>query len=209
MSRSFTQVPPDSTGDKLAMRSYVAGADTLHSQGVHFDGLPTYRSVTANQTPANSKWHTYLLNNAGSAQSLIILGLRYVNLQTGAVTGVVNQFDVRRATGASPTGGAAITPVQMNTADPALANVTAYGGATGGVTDGSVLESVIVSSEEQTAAVGNIDRLLQLFPYIMAPQNGWGRPLILRPGEGMGVKQNGTGTVGAFQWIIDFAMEPD
>ena len=43
MSRTFTQVPPDSTGDKLAMRSYVVGADTLHSQGIHFDGLPTFR----------------------------------------------------------------------------------------------------------------------------------------------------------------------
>ena len=34
MSRTFTQVPPDSTGDKLAMRSYTAGADVLHSQAL-------------------------------------------------------------------------------------------------------------------------------------------------------------------------------
>lgn len=207
MSRTFTQVPPDSTGDKLAMRSYTAGADVLHSQGIFVDGLPTYRAVSANQTPANSKYHIYLLNNAASAQSVIILRAFYINLTVTAVTGVVNQFDIRRATGASPTGGAAITPVAANSADPALANVTAYGGATGGLVDGSVLQSLVISSEEQTAAVGNFDRFTHGFPFLDIPRGG--RPMVLRPGEGLGVKQNGTGTVGAFQWVIDFMVEPD
>lgn len=207
MTRTFTQVPPDSTGDKLSMRSYVVGADTLHSQGVYFDGLPTYRLLTANQTPANSKYHFYLLNNAASGQSLYILRAYYVNLAVSAVTGVVNQFDVRRATGASPTGGAAITALALNTADPAIANVTLHGGATGGVTDGSVIESFVISSEEQTAAVGNFDRFAHGFPFLQQPVGS--RPWTLRPGEGIGVKQNGAGTVGTFQWIVDFAVEPD
>jgi hypothetical protein len=207
MSRTFTQVPPDSTGDKLAMRSYVAGADTLHSQGVHFDGLPTYRAVSADQTPANSKYHIYLLNNAASAQSVYILRLFYMNVGVTAVTGVVNRFDVRRATGASPAGGAAITPVAANSADPALANVTAYGGATSGLVDGSIVLSTILSSEEHTAAVGNFDRFTSGYPLIDVPP--YGRPMVLRPGEGIGVKQNGAGTVGAFQWVIDFMVESD
>lgn len=209
MTATFTQVPPDSTGDKLRMRSYTAGADVVHSQGVYFDGLPTYRAISADQTPANSKYHIYLLNNSGSAQSVIILGVFYVNLTVAAVTGVVNRFDIRRATGASPTGGASITPVAANSADPALANVTAYGGATGGVTDGSIVNSAVLSSEEHTAAVGNFDRFSHSFPFLVPPPFGWGRPMILRPAEGLGVKQNGAGTVGSFQWIIDFAVEPD
>jgi hypothetical protein len=209
MARTFTQVPPDSTGDKLDMRSYSVGADVLHSQGVHFGGLPTFRATSANIVPANSKYHIYLLNQAASGQGIIILGLWYVNLQTGAVTGVVNQFDIRKATGATPTGGAAITPAPFNSADPALTGVTAYGGATGGVTDGTVLQSMVISSEEQTAAVGNFDRFTHGFPFLAPSQSSYGRPLVLRPGEGLGVKQNGAGTVGALQWIIDFAVELD
>lgn len=208
MSRTYTQVPPDSTGDKLAMRSYTQGADTVHEQGVYMPGLPTYRSVSADITPANSKWHTYLFNQSGSAQSLIILGVRYYNNVT-AVTGVVNRYDIRRSASTTPTGGASITPIAHNSADPALANVTAYGGATGGITDGSIVESIAVSSEEHTATVADVDRLLQQFPMLAPGPIGWARPMILRPGEGLGVKQNGTGTVGSLQWIIDFAVEAD
>lgn len=208
MTRSFTQVPPDSTGDKLAMQTYAQGADTVSVQGVYIPGLPTYRAVTADITPANSKYHCYLLNNTGSAQSLIILGVQYVSTGVTAVTGVVNRFDIRRATGASPTGGASITPIAANSADAALANVTAYGGATGGLVDGSILQSLVISSEENTAAVGNFDRFTHGFPFLTPPPAP-GRPMILRPGEGFGVKQNGTGTVGTFQWIIDFAIEAD
>jgi hypothetical protein len=208
MSKSFTAVPPDSTGDRLKMRTYLdGGLGEVSSQGVYFDALPTYRAVSANQTPANSKWHIYLLNNTGSNQAVIILRAFYINLGTAAVTGVVNQFDVRRGTGATPTGGAAITPVAFNTADTGLLGVTAYGGATGGVTDGAVLQSMILSSEEQTASVGNFDRFTSNFPFLDTPLGG--RPFTLRPGEGFGVKQNGTGTVGTFQWVVDFMVDPD
>ena len=39
MTKTYTQVPPDSTGDKLDMMSFPRGADTVHSQGVYFAGL--------------------------------------------------------------------------------------------------------------------------------------------------------------------------
>lgn len=125
------------------------------------------------------------------------------------VTGVVNRFDIRRATGTTPAGGAAITPIANNSADPALSGVTAYGGATSGITDGSIVESIAVSSEEHTATVADIDRVLQQIPMLAPHKGGWSRPMILRPGEGLGVKQNGAGTVGSLQWIIDFAVELD
>jgi hypothetical protein len=207
MARSFTQVPPDSTGDKLTMQTFTVASDTFHTQGVYLPGLPTYRSVTADITPANSKWHTYLFNASGSAQSVYILGIRYYNNVT-AVTGVVNRFDIRRSASTTPTGGASITPIAHNSADPALANVTAYGGATGGITDGSIVESIAVSSEEHTATTADVDRLLQQMP-MLSPLYPWGRPMTLRPGEGIGVKQNGAGTVGTLQWIVDFAVEAD
>ena len=207
MARSFTQVPPDSTGDKLTMQTFVVASDTFHTQGVYMPGLPTYRAVSADITPANSKYHIYVLNNTGSAQSVYILGVRYYNNVT-AVTGVVNRFDIRRSASTTPTGGASITAITHNSADPALANVTLYGGATGGITDGSIVESIAVSSEEHVATTADIDRLLQQTP-MLAPMYPWGRPMVLRPGEGIGVKQNGAGTVGSLQWIVDFAVEAD
>jgi len=208
VARGYTQVPPDSTGDKLTMQKFTVGADEFHTQGVYLPGLPTFRAVTADIVPANSKYHVYLLNQAASGQSVYILGVRYFNNVT-AVTGVVNRYDIRRATGASPTGGAAITPIAANSADPALTGVTAYGGATGGVTDGSIVESIAVSTEEHTATVADIDRLLQQTPMLAPSPSGWGRPMTLRPGEGIGVKQNGAGAVGTLQWIVDFAVESD
>ena len=207
MARSFTQVPPDSTGDKLTMQTFTVASDTFHTQGVYLPGLPTYRAVSADITPANSKWHTYLFNQSGSNQSVHVLSIRYFNNVT-AVTGVVNRFDIRRSASTTPTGGASITPIAHNSADPALANVTAYGGATGGITDGSIVESIAVSTEEHTATVADVDRLLQQMP-MLAPAYPWGRPMTLRPGEGIGVKQNGAGTVGTLQWIVDFCVEAD
>lgn len=208
MARSFTQVPPDSTGDKLAMQTLVQGSDTVHAQGIFAPGLATFRAVTADITPANSKYHTYLYNQAGTDQSIIILSVAYIPVNVTAVTGVVNRFDIRRATGTTPAGGAAIAPITANSADAALSGVTAYGGATSGIVDGSIVQSTVVSSEEHTAAVGNFDRFTHAFP-LLEPPAAPGRPMVLRPGEGIGVKQNGAGTVGAFQWIIDFAVEAD
>lgn len=209
MTRSFTQVPPDSTGDKLAMRTQVVGADTVSEQGVFEMGLPTYRMVVDGVVPAANKYHWYLLNNAASGQSIRILRVSHVNLAVAAVTGVVNRFDLRRATGATPTGGSANTPLAMNTADPALANVTAYSGATGGITDGSILHPLILSSEEHTALTTDVDRITeQLGIPLPGPMNG-GRHLTLRPAEGVGVKQVGAGAVSTFAWIIDFAVEAD
>ena len=209
MARSFTQVPPDSTGDKLTMQTFTVASDTFHTQGVYNPGLPTHRAVSADQTPANNKYHIYLLNNSGSGQTVFILSVRYRVINPTAVTGVINRFDFRRATGATPTGGAAITTVAHNSADPALANVTTYGGATAGVTDGSLLESMLISSEEGTAVPTNTMQVVDQLPGLFVPLSPWGRPHALRPAEGFGVKQNGAGTVNTFQWIIDFCVDAD
>lgn len=206
MARTFTQVPPDSTGDKLAMRAYTAGADILHSQGVHFDGLPTYRLLCESGAPAANKYHICLHNNAGSAQTLYLLGLYAINLQTGAVTGVINRFNFRRVTGV-PTL-TAIVPLAYNSAGPALANVTAGHTVTAGLTDSSILQPLILSSEEQTAVPANTSQHLQ-FLNLLPAASSHGRPWALRPGEGVAVRQQDAGTVGSFAWIIDFSVESD
>lgn len=206
MTRTFTAVPPDSTGDKLAMRSYTVGADLMHSQGVYFDGLPTFRLFTDSIVPAANKYHIYLGNNAGSAQTLFLVGAYALNLQTAAITGVINRFNMRRVTG-TPTL-TAVTPYAFNSADGALAGVTAGHTATAGLSDSTIVQPFVLSSEENTASPLNTTPFLHhtnLLPAI----NAYSRPMALRPGEAMAIKQVDAGAVGALSWIFDFAVEPD
>jgi hypothetical protein len=206
MSRTFTQVPPDSTGDKLAMRSYVEGSDTKHSQGVYFDGLPTFRLLCPAIVPAANKYHIVLRNNTGSAQTLWLLGLYAINDSVTGVTGVINQFNFRRVTG-TPTL-TSVTPYAFNSADTALANVTSGHTATAGLSDSTIILPLVLSSEENTAVPTNTGMFLHHMNLLPA-LHPHGRPLALRPDEAVAVKQIGAGTVGALSWILDFAVEPD
>jgi hypothetical protein len=206
MSRTFTQVPPDSTGDKLAMRSYVEGSDTKHSQGVYFDGLPTFRLLCPAIVPAANKYHIVLRNNTGSAQTLWLLGLYAINDNVTGVTGVINQFNFRRVTG-TPTL-TSVTPYAFNSADTALANVTSGHTATAGLSDSTIILPLVLSSEENTAVPTNTGMFLH-HSNLLPALHPHGRPLALRPDEAVAVKQIGAGTVGALSWILDFAVEPD
>lgn len=207
MTQSIVQVPPDSTGGKLQMRQYPRGANNVLSQGVHFDGLPSYRLMIPAIVPAANKYHIVLRNSTGSAQTVFLNGLYCVPDGVTAVTGVINQFNARRVTG-TPTL-TAVTPLQFNTADPALANVVAGHTATAGLTDSSIITPFVVTSEENTAVPTNTNMQLPHLANLLGPMYQYGRPWALRPNEGFAVKQIGAGTVGTISWILDFSVEPD
>ena len=179
MTATFTQVPPDSTGDKLAMRSYTRGSDLMHSQGVHFDGLPTFRLLANSIVPATNKYHIYLGNNSGSAQTVWLVAMYLMNNNVTAVTGVINQFDFRRVTG-TPTL-TSLTPYAFNSADTALANVTSGHTVTAGMTDSTIILPIVQSSEENTAVPTNTGMYLQ-HRNVLPPITPYSRPLALRPG---------------------------
>ena len=206
MTSTFTQVPPDSTGDKLMMRSYTRGADVVHSQGVYFDGLPTYGILNDASAVNTNKYHLYIRNDTGSGQTVYLLGLYIINLSVAAVTGVALRFDLRRVTG-TPTM-TALTPWAFNTADPAIAGVTAGHTVTAGLTDGQILRPIMLSSDEQSAAATNLQQLVDTVNHlpVMHPN---GRTKALRPGEAVAIKQPTTGTVGSFAFLAHIAVEPD
>jgi hypothetical protein len=206
MSQSIIQVPPDSSGAKLQMRAYSRGANTVNSQGVYFDGLPTFRLFTSAIVPAANKYHIVLKNNLGSAQTLYLHGLYAINDNVTAVTGVINQFNLRRVTG-TPTL-TAVTPYAFNSADPALTNVTAGHTATAGLTDSTIIMPLVISSEEQTAVPTNTSMFLHHMNLLPA-LHSYARPLALRPDEAVAVKQIGAGAVGNLSWILDFSVEAD
>ncbi len=206
MARTFTQVPPDSTGDKLAMRSYTAGADVLHSQGVYFDGLPSYGLLCEGTALAANAYHLYLRNDTGSNQTLWLTGLYAINTQVAAVTGGAARFDVRRVTG-TPTM-TTVTPFAFNTADPALASVTGGRAVTAGLTDGQILVPIVLSSDEHTAAATNIQQLVNNVNHV-APSHPTQRPIALRPGEALAIRQVTSVTAGAIAFLAHFSTEPD
>lgn len=206
MARTFTQVPPDSTGDRLVMRSYTEGANVVHSQGIYFDGLPTYGVLSDASAIATNKYHLYVRNDTGSAQSVHLLGLYIVNLSLTAVTGVAVRLNVLRVTG-TPTM-TALTPFQFNTADPAIAGVTAGHTVTAGLTDGQILKPIILSTDEHTAAATNIQQLVDSLNHL-APAHPTARPITLRPGEAVAIRQPTTATVGSLAFLLHLATEPD
>ncbi len=206
MAQDIVQVPPNSTGGKLQMRRYSRGADAVLSQGVYFDGLPTFRVLAPAIVPAANKYHIVLRNNTGSAQTLYLLGLYAINDNVTGVTGVINQFNFRRVTG-TPTM-TSLTPYAYNSDDPALANVVAGHTATAGLTDSTIIMPLVLSSEENTAVPTNTGMFMH-HTNLLPALHSYGRPLALRPDQAVAVKQIGAGTVGALSWIIDFAVEAD
>ena len=207
MTTAIVQVPPDSTGGKLQMRQYVRGANNVLSQGVYFDGLPSYRLMVPAIVPAANKYHIVLRNSTGSAQTVYLNGLYCVPDGVAAVTGVINQFNARYVTG-TPTL-TSVTPLARNSADPALANCVHGHTATAGLTDGSIISPFVVTSEENTAVPTNTNQQLPFLANLLGPSYPDGRPWALRPNEGFAVKQIGAGTVGSISWILDFSVEAD
>ena len=96
MPESFTQVPPNSTGNKMRTRSRVIGADTVHEQAVFQGALPTYYALANGVGFAANKQMISLLNDNGSGVMVVLKKLFLINVQTSSVTGVAVRQDFKR-----------------------------------------------------------------------------------------------------------------
>lgn len=202
MAQTFTQVPPDSTGDKLLMLDRVVGADTVLMQGVSLDYAPTYTAWANDVAPAASKHMLTIFNAAASGVVVEIYDLRAVLLQIAAVTGVTLRWDILKASAAS--AGTTITPEKHDSGSAALpAGVTVRTGGT--VTGGSRLSGLIVSGEEITTAQAPMVRAegQDLLPQLNRPKC---KPIVLREGEGLTVQNVTSSTVGTFGLSVTFGV---
>ena len=203
MAEAFTQVPPNSTGNKMRTRSRVIGADTVHEQAVWTGAMPTYYALADAVAFAANKQHISIFNNAGSNQMISIKKLFHINLSLSAVTGVALRFDVKKTTAQSV--GTAITANPCDSTNPVLVNMQIATGAT--VTEGAILYPVTTQNDELTAANTAIaNYLMQLGN--LALEGPETQEYRLRPGEGMTVKQITTSVVGSFAWLLAFTVEP-
>lgn len=203
MAESFTQVPPNSTGNKMRTRSRVIGADTVHEQAIFTAAMPTYYVLADAVAFAANKQHVSLFNQAGSNQVVAIRKMFHINLSLGAVTGVALRFDVKRTTAQSV--GTAITAQSADSSNPALSNILIATGAT--VTEGAILYPIITQSDEVTAANTAVANYLMQYGNL-AIEGQELQEYRLRPGEGLTVKQITSSTVGSFAWLLALTVEP-
>lgn len=201
MATSYTQVPPDSTGDKLSMRERVRGADTILEQAVYIGEAPTYQYWANDVAPAASKHMLTLFNGSGSGGVVKVHALRAYLLQTAAVTGVVLRWDVLKCSTSS--AGTALTVEKWDSGAAALnANIT--GRTNGTVTSGNRLSGMIVSGEEHTTALPQrLAEGVDLMPFNLVKSN----PFTLREGEGITVQNVTSSTVGTFGVLCVFSVE--
>lgn len=201
MAESFTQVPPDSTGDKLRMRERIRGADTVLEQAVVIGEAPTYSAWANDVAPAATKSMFALFNAAASGVVVKVHSLRARLLQTAAVTGVVLRWDTLKASASS--AGTVITPDKWDSGIGALpAGVTARTGGT--ITSGNRLCGLIVSGEEHTTALPQrLAEGIDLMPFNLIKSN----PFTLREGEGINVQNVTSSTVGLFGILCVFSVE--
>lgn len=203
MPESYTQVPPNSTGNKLRTRTRTIGADTVHEQGIFSAALPSYYAVADAVAFAGNKHHLSILNGAGSGKVVAIKKLFHINLSLTTVTGVAVRFDVKRTTAQS--GGTAITPVSMDSANPALSGITVATGAAS-VTESSLLFPVTTQNDELTAANTAVANYLMQGLNLVLESTEM-QEIRLRAGEGLTVKQITSSTVGSFAWLAAFTVD--
>jgi hypothetical protein len=205
MSTSFTQVPPDSTGDKLHMVERINGAHTVLSQVVTLEQAASYTAWANDVAPAASKHMLTLFNAAGSGVIVEVHDLRAILLQIAAVTGAVLRWDVHKCSAAS--AGTVITPELHDSGSlPALpAGVTVR--TNGTVTAGNRLSGYIVSGEEITTAQAPVVRAegFDLLPQLKNPKV---KPIVLREGQGITVQNVTSSTVGTFGLSVTFGVTP-
>lgn len=205
MAESYTQVPPNSTGNKIRTRTKSIGGNTVHEQAVYQAALPTYYALADAVAFAANKHHISIMNAAGSGKVVAVKKMFMINTQLAAITGVAVRADVKRATAHS--AGTAVTPVSCDSQNAALpAEITVRTGAT--VTESSLLFPRTFTNDEAGAT--------QAFPstQLMAglnwmPEGAETQETRLRPGEGLTVKQITSTTVGQFAWLIVFTVDDE
>lgn len=204
MPESYTQVPPNSTGNKMRTRSRVVGANTVHEQAVFNGAMPTYYFLADAVAFAANKQMISLHNAVGSGVMIVIKKLYLINLQLAAVTGVAVRQDFKRFT-AVHTGGTAITGVACDTTNPALpAQITCKTGAT--VTDVTTLFPLTFANDEVGAT--------QAFPSVQLqaginwlPEGQEVQEIRLREGEGVTIKNITSTVIGSFAYMFVVTMD--
>ncbi len=157
---------------------------------------------------ANNKSMASIVNAGGSGVLIKIQEIRIVNSRTAATTGVIADFRLKRITGHS--GGTDLTPVSSDSADILSGSVTVKTGSTVAGEAAADMKRAQWSSDEWgggTVDVEAQDHTKQLTGEPLYSVRTEEKPVTLRPGEGMSVKQVTNSVNGTFDILIVFTEE--
>lgn len=202
MSESYIQLPPDSTGKRARTIRRMVGGVEVHDrvvaiaepQGNIIDPRDsslfnkyTYAVNVLQSAAGASKNHLLVYNPSTSTTSYAVVRIVISPTLTAAVTGYSVGFQVFRVTTYS--GGTTTTVSKFDTQDPTppLEAVSAPTSAT--TTD--CLLTVGVNPEETGGS--------NIYEWVY---NGIGKPIVLRPGEGVVVRQYASAGVGNYSITV-------
>lgn len=152
----------------------------------------------------NNKSMLSILNASGSGVVLRLQRLFLINTQNAGVTGINADFRLFRATGHS--AGTAITPLAHDTNDSLSGSITARTGATIAGEAAAYLYRWLWGTDEWSTGPldqDGLDHALTSLNPVYQAQPGE-RPITLRPGEALTLKQVVNSTAGTFDVIAIF-----
>jgi len=164
----------------------------------------TFTAYLRDVTVAPNKSLLTLFNGAGSGRALKIARIQCLNSSPTARAGVITNFDIRLVSASA--GGTAVVPTAHLPTQTALpAEVLLATGATDTVTD--LLRRFMWSTDEPAASSLTIDEIQTIPAFCTVWDLGYQDltvpKLILREGQGVALRQSGSGTVG----LVDVRFE--
>lgn len=169
--------------------------------------MPTFHVLAENITIGDGKSMLSILNDASSNVVVKIREIKLINNQTSAITGIVAEFQLRRITGHS--GGTSLTPITHDSADSLSAYVSARSGATVSGEISANLRHRKWSTDEWGVGPDDVESfdhtMSSLLPIVTQPSKT--KPITLRAGEGITLKQIINSTSGAFDIAVMFTQE--
>ena len=175
----------------------------------------TFSAHADNVTIGNGKSMLSLFNAVGSGVVIRIHEIKIFNVQTTAVTGVIAEFGLRKITTHSAgtqltTTGAATGMIYPRDSNNSLnANVTARTGATVTESPAFDIENWFWSSDEWGAGSADVESMDHAFAQSIASfkSSDGVQPYVLRPGQGMHVRQATNSVNGSFDIMFVFTQE--
>lgn len=164
----------------------------------------TFTAYLRDVTVAPNKSLMTLFNGSGSGRVLRLARIQCLNSSPTARAGVITNFDIRLVSASS--GGTTVVPTKHLPSQTSLpAQVLLTTGATDTV--GALLRRFMWSTDEPSATTLTIDELQTIPALNVVWDLGYQDPtvpkLVLREGQGIALRQAGSGTVG----LVDVRFE--
>lgn len=190
------------TGDRLKVDANFTSPPNVQEQV-----FPTFIAFAQNIASANNKSMVSLENASGSEKKLKLRDIRIVSMQNTPVTGLVMEFQLRRAT--SHSGGTSITPLAFDTADTLSGSITARTGATITGESASVFMKWRWSTDEWLQGATDVESfdhtINQTFSTYLTQAKM--KPITLNANEALTFKCVTNSTTGLFDFQLLFTEE--